>query len=290
MSVIAPSQPANKNKLFLIPEAIKDMLASVVGSAACVYTGQPFDTVKVRMQVQPGEFNGPLHCFRETMWGEGITKLWSGSLPAFTGALLENAVAFSVNGLLKRIIEGDDARKQQETQKSFFEPFLTGGITGMFTAVVLCPCDVIKCRAQLSKSTGGDSRIRAVVGNLIRSKGMGGLYLGFHAQVMRDIPFYATFFGSYEIICRLLRANTQWSDAAVYFTAGGLAGQIGWAASIVPDTIKSQIQTSQHPLSISKTFAEIYAQRGLRGLFMGLEVAIVRAFPANAALFVGYEV
>ena len=27
---------------------IKDVIASVVGSAACVYTGQPFDTIKVR--------------------------------------------------------------------------------------------------------------------------------------------------------------------------------------------------------------------------------------------------
>ena len=26
---------------------IKDVFASIVGSAACVYTGQPFDTVKV---------------------------------------------------------------------------------------------------------------------------------------------------------------------------------------------------------------------------------------------------
>ncbi len=26
---------------------IKDVIASIVGSAACVYTGQPFDTIKV---------------------------------------------------------------------------------------------------------------------------------------------------------------------------------------------------------------------------------------------------
>ena len=31
-------------------EIIKDMLAGFVSSAACVYTGQPFDTVKVRLQ------------------------------------------------------------------------------------------------------------------------------------------------------------------------------------------------------------------------------------------------
>jgi solute carrier family 25 ornithine transporter 2/15 len=67
------------------------------------------------------------------------------------------------------------------------------------------------------------------------------------------------------------------------------AGQIGWLCSIIPDTIKSQIQVSEKPLTISSTFREIVRSRGLIGLFTGVEVALIRAFPANAALFLGYE-
>ena len=93
-------------QLDTLKESLKDVLASVVGSAACVYSGQPFDTVKVRMQVQPGEFKNSLECFRKTMVGEGITTLWRGSVPAFIGALSENAVAFCINGNLKRLLEG----------------------------------------------------------------------------------------------------------------------------------------------------------------------------------------
>lgn len=58
------------------------------------------------MQVQPGEFKNSLECFRKTMVGEGIPTLWRGSVPAFIGALSENAVAFCINGNLKRILEG----------------------------------------------------------------------------------------------------------------------------------------------------------------------------------------
>ena len=36
----------------------KDVLASAIGSAACVYTGQPFDTIKVRMQCVPADAKG----------------------------------------------------------------------------------------------------------------------------------------------------------------------------------------------------------------------------------------
>jgi hypothetical protein len=68
------------------------------------------------------------------------------------------------------------------------------------------------------------------------------------------------------------------------------AGQIGWIVSIAPDTIKSQIQTSAKPLGIIETGSIIMRERGLLGMFAGANVAIIRAFPANAALFLGYEI
>jgi hypothetical protein len=67
------------------------------------------------------------------------------------------------------------------------------------------------------------------------------------------------------------------------------AGQAGWIVSIGPDTVKSTIQTSEKPLGVIATTKQIIAARGVGGLFAGMNVAIVRAFPANAALFVGYE-
>ena len=200
--------------------AFKDVLASIVGSTACVYTGQPFDTVKVRMQVQPGEFKGTIDCFRKTFKGEGITALWKGSLPALTGALSENAMAFGVNGLLKRyFFQQPDVNENRLFH--YLHPFINGGITGAFTAVVLCPCDVVKCRAQLSRARGINASVRDIVLSLYQTQGIRGLYTGFAAQVMRDIPFYASFFGVYGVCCQYLKASTTWSDTSVYFVSGG---------------------------------------------------------------------
>ena len=38
---------------------------------------------------------------------------------------------------------------------------------------------------------------------------------------MRDIPFYASFFGSYDIFCKILKKSTSWNDTSIYFVAGG---------------------------------------------------------------------
>jgi solute carrier family 25 (mitochondrial carnitine/acylcarnitine transporter), member 20/29 len=121
--------------------------------------------------------------------------------------------------------------------------------------------------------------------------GLRGFFAGFPIQVTRDVIFYSSFFGSYDVICIYLKKYTSLSDPIIYFTAGGFSGQIAWALSIASDTIKSRIQTSSQVIApgILEVAREIYRTQGYRGFFRGINVAIIRAFPANAALFMGYE-
>ena len=77
-------------------ESVIDIMSSVIGSFCLVYTGQPFDTVKVRMQVQPSAFKGPLLCLTKTIQEDGVRALWRGAFPATVGACCENVVAFGV--------------------------------------------------------------------------------------------------------------------------------------------------------------------------------------------------
>ena len=69
------------------------------------------------------------------------------------GALSENAVAFGVNGMLNRVFDNNNIG-----QESYFRSFVTGSVTGFCTAFVLCPADVIKCRAQLNRARGGTTK------------------------------------------------------------------------------------------------------------------------------------
>jgi hypothetical protein len=68
-----------------------------------------------------------------------IFAFWKGSIPALTGALSENAVAFGVNGALKRYVFRNREYMQGNKFMHSIHPFLTSGITGAFTAVVLHP-------------------------------------------------------------------------------------------------------------------------------------------------------
>ena len=202
----------------LFKESAKDVMASIIGSAACVYTGQPFDTIKVRMQVNGAKYKSTLDCFRRTLGNENILALWRGSVPAFLGALGENAVAFGVNGTIKRVIEL--LRVDKDKPRSY-EPYLTGALSGACTAFVLCPSDVLKCRTQVSMSKGVKKSVTEILKQTLKTQGIFGLYTGITAQIIRDVPFYTAFFGTYDVCCAMLRKNTDLPDASVYFISGG---------------------------------------------------------------------
>jgi len=125
--------------------------------------------------------------------------------------------------------------------------------------------------------------------HVLKTQGVRGLFVGLGAQFARDIPFYAFFFGTYELSLRLLKDHTSIPSEVAYFTAGGLAGVVGWAAVMPIDMAKSIIQTTEDPKGLITTMREVSLKEGPGALYRGLGVAIIRAYPANAALFLGYE-
>lgn len=82
----------------------------------------------------------------------------------------------------------------------------------------------------------------------------------------------------------------QLSPLAV-LTAGGMAGVAMWPIAIPPDVLKSRWQSA--PDGTYKSLWDVYqtlmATEGPSALFKGIRPALIRAFPANAACFLGME-
>ena len=110
---------------------------------------------------------------------------------------------------------------------------------------------------------------------------------------MRDGSFYAFFFGSYEVLTYLFRTHVpSMPDELNYFLSGGFAGMLGWTMAMPFDVPKTNIQARYDTKVVGSYFPELLKigrERGISGLYSGLGPTLIRAFPANAALFLGVE-
>ena len=74
--------------------------------------------------------------------------------------------------------------------------------------------------------------------------------------------------------------------------AGGMAGVFNWVVAIPIDTVKNRYQGA--PEGTYKGVFDVYKrlinEEGTASLFKGLKPAVLRAFPANAACFLGMEI
>jgi hypothetical protein len=138
------------------------------------------------------------------------------------------------------------------------------------------------------------------------------IFRGLSSTIARDVPFTFFFFGGYDLSKSLLlltkssflcstpsssssSSSSPSGDPSLelnYFgtyLAGGFGGAFAWSISFPMDSIKSKVQTTDTNLSIRQAAREIYQSAGWRGFYRGWTAAVIRAFPANAGLILGYE-
>ena len=104
-------------------DVTRDIFSASIGSVACCYTGQPFDTVKVRMQTNPIAYPSVVFTTRSIISNEGFAAFWKGAVPTAMGMVAENAMAFGVNEALKRTFP-DDAKEDPTKRPDLIRPFL----------------------------------------------------------------------------------------------------------------------------------------------------------------------
>lgn len=140
--------------------------------------------------------------------------------------------------------------------------------------------------------------------HLLRTEGLRGLTRGMPATIAREAPGNAIFFTVYETLRRTFPGKAApenpnpslWEvmkDSASAVGCGGLAGTIMWSCVLPLDVAKTRIQTaypgSIHDKGILHNLQMMYQQGGRRTLYAGLTPTLIRAFPANAAQWLAWE-
>ncbi|XP_028278124.1 solute carrier family 25 member 15b [Parambassis ranga] len=285
-----------------VVQAIIDLSAGAVGGAACVFSGQPLDTAKVKMQTFPTLYRGFIDCVVSTYKQVGLRGLYQGTTPALMANIAENSVLFMSYGFCQQVIRFTaglpDEAVLSDTQKA-----CAGSVASIFSSLVLCPTELVKCRLQAmyemeasGKIAKSQNTVWSVVKSIMRNEGPQGFFQGLTTTIAREVPGYFCFFGGYELtrssFADYMKCDKEDIGVAPTMFCGGFGGACLWLVVYPMDSVKSRIQVMSmmgKQEGFFKTLMTIARTEGVRALYSGLTPTMVRTFPANGALFLGYE-
>lgn len=263
-----------------------DFLAGCAGGVAGVLVGHPFDTVKVRLQVQNPEkpqYRGTLHCFQTIIRQESVLGLYKGLGSPLLGLTFINALVFGVQGNTLRALGRDSPLNQ----------FVAGAAAGAIQCVVCCPMELAKTRLQL-QDAGPARRYRGslhCLAHIYRQEGVRGVNRGMVATLLRETPSFGVYFLSYDVLVRALRCEPgEPLLLAKLLLAGGSAGILSWLSTYPLDVLKSRLQAdglqaAPRYRGLLDCARQSYEAEGWRVFTRGLTSTLLRAFPVNAATF-----
>ncbi|KAG0174550.1 hypothetical protein DFQ30_003968 [Apophysomyces sp. BC1015] len=129
---------------------------------------------------------------------------------------------------------------------------------------------------------------------IVRKRGITGLWSGFRLHFARDALGTGVYFGGYETTKYLLTSPDRPAGPLTQFFAGGVCGILCWLVVFPVDLVKSLMQKeilAPQPMykNASACVRDIYHQRGMAGFYRGVTVTLMRAFPIHSLNFLVYE-
>lgn len=274
----------------------KSSIAGTFAGFARVITGQPFDTVKVRLQATQGEYTGTIDCAKKIIRQEGIAAFYKGTLTPLLAVGVCGSIQFAgveeAKSYFRRQNNGGDL--------NYTQLYWAGGFAGLINSVVSGPVEQIRSRLQMQRGKGTKefSGPLDCARKIHAAGGWKGLYRGQAVTVLREFQAYAGYFLTYEFMIRNTMAYTGKTRKQLNYGHVMLCGAVGgfgmWVPVYAIDVVKSKLQVdgfgpNQKYFGTMDCIRKTYAAEGLRGFFRGFMPCMLRAAPVNASTFLAFE-
>ncbi|XP_019375331.1 PREDICTED: mitochondrial glutamate carrier 1 isoform X1 [Gavialis gangeticus] len=250
-------------QISLPAKLINGGIAGLIG-VTCVF---PIDLAKTRLQNQQNGqrmYTSMSDCLIKTIRSEGYFGMYRGAAVNLTLVTPEKAIKLAANDFFRHHLSKDGKKL------TLLKEMLAGCGAGTCQVIVTTPMEMLKIQlqdagriaaqkklmapqAQISSSTGAAESVverrttaTQITRELLRSKGIAGLYKGLGATLLRDVPFSIVYFPLFANLNKLGQ-KTPDIKAPFYvsFLSGCLAGSTAAVAVNPCDVIKTRLQSLQ---------------------------------------------
>lgn len=282
---------------------LHNFVAGWLGGCAGLLVGHPFDTVRVRIQIQGGNiplrYSGAMQCLVDIIKNESILGLYKG----FTFPLIGySALATLLFGVQKNVMT---LLQPTEQLPRLTNTFLAGTVAGFAEAIIATPIELVKIGMQMQNIGQGlkAPKLNPVkyMCKIVHDKGVGTLLTkGLWTTIIRDGPGYGVFFVTFDTICLSFLSPVERNDRSKnsilnlspwkLLVSGGVAGVVGWCITYPFDVIKSRLQIDviakeQKYRGLMDCMLKTYKLEGYRPFVAGLSLTAVTSFPVSAVTF-----
>ncbi|XP_067879701.1 mitochondrial 2-oxoglutarate/malate carrier protein [Heterodontus francisci] len=192
--------------------------------------------------------------------------------------------------------EGGKARTSPKSIK-----FLFGGLAGMGATFFVQPLDLVKNRMQLSGQGGRSKEYKTsfhALTTILKAEGIGGIYTGLSAGLLRQATYTTTRLGIYTILFeKLTKADGTppnfFLKAGIGMTAGAIGAFVGTPAevSLIRMTADGRLPVNQRRgySNVFNALIRITREEGVLTLWRGCVPTMTRAVVVNAAQLASYS-
>ncbi|KAG5668740.1 hypothetical protein PVAND_016667 [Polypedilum vanderplanki] len=235
----------------MTPKIMNGGIAGIIG-VSCVF---PLDLVKTRLQNQQIGPNGEkmyknmLDCFKKTYRAEGYFGMYRGSAVNILLITPEKAIKLAANDFFRHHLTARDGSLSLPRQMA------AGGLAGLCQIIITTPMELLKIQMQDAGRIAMQAKLAGkpvqktsatqITMQLLKEKGISGLYKGTGATALRDVSFSIVYFPLFATLNQFGPRKSDGSGEAVFwvsFLSGCAAGSS--AALIVNpfDVIKTRLQ------------------------------------------------
>lgn len=276
------SRPQQKT-FSIVPKIVNGGIAGIIG-VSCVF---PLDLVKTRLQNQQVGPNGErmyasmLDCFKKTYRAEGFKGMYRGSAVNILLITPEKAIKLAANDFFRHKYTTRDGKLPIQRE------MLAGGSAGFCQIIVTTPMELLKIQLQdagrVTAASGANlakTKLSAlsITRELIRTKGVFGLYKGTGATMLRDVLFSVVYFPLFANLNAVGPKKYPGSTESVFwwsFISGCASGSISAAFVNPADVVKTRLQllnkgaSEQSYNGIVDAFKSIFKNEGPSAFFKG---------------------
>ncbi|XP_014251537.1 mitochondrial glutamate carrier 1-like isoform X2 [Cimex lectularius] len=227
-------------------------------------------------------YSSMLDCFKKTYRAEGYFGMYRGSAVNILLITPEKAIKLAANDFFRHHLSTNDSGKLPLKKE-----MVAGGMAGFCQIVITTPMELLKIQMQdagrvaaLAKAEGKiipKTSATSLAMDLLREKGIVGLYKGTAATMLRDVSFSIVYFPMFARL-NSLGPRKKNSDEAVFwwsFLSGCASGSIA-ALFVNPfDVVKTRLQaitktdTTPKYSGIADTFLKTLKNEGPTAFFKG---------------------